>query len=273
MRTGILTCLAALVLLALTLAALLAPWFSPGDPLAMVARPLLPPFEDWARPLGTDRLGRDVLAALIHGARVSLSVALAAALAATLVGSIVGTLAGYVGGWVDILLMRLADAFRTVPNFVLALALVSVFGPSLSSFVIAIGLSSWTGPARLVRAEVLSLKSRDFVDACRVLGMPGWRIALVEVLPNAVAPAIALGAVTVASAILIETALSFLGLGDPNSASWGQMIAEGRAVMRSNWTLSAIPGVAVVAAALSVNILADALSERLAPRRAVGAGS
>jgi peptide/nickel transport system permease protein len=270
MRIGFLTLLAAVILGILAGAALFAPWILPGDPLAMVGRPLLLPFEDWTRPLGTDRLGRDVLAALIHGARVSLSVALAAALAATVVGSIVGTLAGYAGGWVDVVLMRLADAFRTVPNFVLALALVSVIGPSLSSFVLAIGLTAWTGPARLVRAEVLSLKARDFVDACRVLGMPGWRIALREVLPNAVGPAIALGAVTVASAILVETALSFLGLGDPNRASWGQMIAEGRSVLRSNWYLSAIPGLAVVAAALSVNILADALSDKLAPRKAEG---
>jgi peptide/nickel transport system permease protein len=258
------------VLLLLCLTALAAPLLAPGDPLALAGRPLLPPFTDPALPLGTDRLGRDLLAGLIHGARVSLLVGLSAATAATLLGLLVGTLSGYAGGWTDVLLMRLTDTVKTVPNFVLALALVSVIGPSLGSVILAIAVTAWPGPARVVRAEVLSLRKRDFVDACRVIGMAPWRIALIEVLPNAVAPAITLGAVTVAGAILVETALSFLGLGDPNALSWGRMIAEGQSVLRTRWHLAVLPGIAVVLTVLAVNILADALTDRLAVRPSEG---
>lgn len=247
--------------------ALTAGWLFPGDPQAIVGPARLPPFQDPAHWLGTDRLGRDVLAELFHGARVSLLVGTAAAVLAVGIGLLVGTTAGFLGGWVDEALMRLTEAVQTVPSFVLALALILVLGPSLGSIVVAIGLGAWPSPARVVRAEIMALARRDFVDAYRCMGM-GWaRIAFAKLLPNALAPVLVLATVITASAILIESALSFLGLGDPNRVSWGSMIADGRAVLRSAWTLSAIPGVAIVVAVLSVSLLGEALTAALDPRR------
>lgn len=166
------------ILALLATMALTAPLLFPGDPLAIKGAPLLPPFQDWALPLGTDRLGRDVMAELFHGARTSLAVGLAAAAAAIAVGAVIGTLAGFAGGIVDEALMRITDAFQTVPSFLLALAFVSVVGPSLAVVVIAIALSAWTGPARVARAEVLSIRERDFVAGARVIGMRPLEIAL-----------------------------------------------------------------------------------------------
>lgn len=246
--------------------ALAAPLLFPGDPLAIAGQPLLRPFQDWALPLGTDRLGRDVLAGLFHGARTSLAVGLAAAAASILVGSIVGTVAGFAGGLVDEVLMRITDAFQTVPGFLLSLALVSVIGPSLTVVVVAIALSAWTGPARIARAEVLSIRERDFVASARVIGMNPVEIAFREVLPNALPPVLALSSVIVAAAILTEAALSFLGLGDPNRVTWGGMIAEGRAVLRSAPYLSVIPGIALVLAVLGVYLAGEGVVESSAAR-------
>lgn len=246
--------------------AVAAPWLFPRDPLAITGRPLLPPFQDWALPLGTDRLGRDVLAGLFHGARTSLAVGLAATAASILVGSVVGTVAGFAGGLVDEVLMRITDAFQTVPGFLLSLALVSVVGPSLGVVVAAIALSAWTGPARIARAEVLSIRERDYVASARVIGMHPVEIAFREVLPNALPPVLALSSVIVAAAILTEAALSFLGLGDPNRVTWGGMIAEGRAVLRSAPYLSVIPGIALVLAVLGVYLAGEGVVEGTAAR-------
>lgn len=255
------------LLLPIILAALLAPLLLPGDPQAMVGPALLKPFADAAFPLGTDRLGRSVLAALLHGASASLIVAAAAATGALGLGTVIGTVAGFAGGRTDEALMRLTEAFQAVPGFILALALVSVLGPSLGSVVLAITLSSWTGPARVVRAEILSLRGRDFVDAYRVLGMRPMQIAFRQVLPNALPPVITLAAVVVAAAILVEAALSFLGLGDPNRITWGRMIAEGRAVLRTAPFLSAIPGIAIIVTVLAVNLVGEGINEALAGKR------
>ncbi|WP_269931033.1 ABC transporter permease [Aminobacter sp. HY435] len=246
--------------------ALAAPWLFPRDPLSIAGPPLLRPFQDWALPLGTDRLGRDVVAGLFHGARTSLAVGLAAAAASILVGSVVGTAAGFAGGFVDEVLMRITDAFQTVPGFLLSLALVSVIGPSLGVVVVAIALSSWTGPARIARAEVLSIRERDYVASARVIGMHPVEIALREVLPNALPPVLALSSVIVAAAILTEAALSFLGLGDPNRVTWGGMISEGRAVLRSAPFLSIIPGIALVLAVLGVYLAGEGVVESSAAR-------
>jgi peptide/nickel transport system permease protein len=258
----------AVVLLLVALAAIVAPLLFPGDPHALVGPPLTEPFVAAQYPLGTDRLGRNVFAQLVYGARVTLLVSLAATFAALTIGVLVGTLAGYLGGFVDEGLMRVTEAFQTVPGFVLALTLVSVMGASVTSIVIALAISSWTGPARLVRAEILSLRSRDFVAAYRVVGMNDLEIAFREVLPNALPPVITLAAVIVASAILIEAALSFLGLGDPNVATWGSMIAEGRAVLRSAPYLSIVPGVAVIVTVIAVNLVGEGINEALSPKRA-----
>jgi len=254
------------ILLALALTALIAPLLFPADPLSIAGPALLPPFQNSSLPLGTDRLGRDLLAELVHGARTSLLVGLAAAAASILVGSIIGTLAGFSGGLVDEILMRITDAFQTVPGFLLALAFVSVVGPSLAVVVLAIALGSWTGPARVARAEVLSIREHDYVAGARAIGMHPLKIAFREVLPNALPPVLALSSVIVAGAVLTEAALSFLGLGDPNRVTWGGMIAEGRAVLRSAPYLSIIPGIALVLTVLGVYLAGEGVVELSAKR-------
>lgn len=251
------------LLLLLALIALLAPVLSPGDPLRIAGRALVAPFTDPALPLGTDRLGRDVLAGLLHGARTSLAVGLAAAIAALALGLSVGLTAGFAGGLVDEALMRVVDAFQIVPGFLLALAFVSVMGGSMPVVVLAIALGAWSDPARLTRAQVLSAREQDYVASARVIGMHPVEIALKEILPNVLPPVLALSAVIVAAAILTEAALSFLGLGDPNMVTWGSMIAEGRNVLRSSPWLSIVPGLALVVTVIAVYLVGEGLDRAL----------
>ncbi|PZO82115.1 MAG: ABC transporter permease [Mesorhizobium amorphae] len=258
-----------LILLSLAALALFAPLLAPGDPQAIAGRPLLAPFSDASHILGTDRLGRDVLAGLIHGARASLLVGIAAAAAALALGTAIGTIAGFAGGLLDEVLMRVTDAFQTVPGFLLALAFVSVAGPSLGVVVLAIALGAWTGPARVARAEVLSLRERDFVAAARVIGMHPAEIAFRQILPLALPPVLALSSVIVAGAVLTEAALSFLGLGDPNRVTWGGMIAEGRAVLRSAPFLSIAPGIALVLTVLGVYLVGEAAADSASRRESL----
>jgi peptide/nickel transport system permease protein len=247
--------------------AIAAPIIAPGDPLDFVTTPMLPPLTDPAHPLGADQLGRDIWSMLVHGARVSIAVGLAAAAGALGIGIAVGTTAGFLGGRTDDVLMRLTEAFQTVPTFILALAIVSVLGPSTLNVAIAIAISAWPATARLVRAETLSLRRRDYVDAARMAGLHPLEIAFREVLPGALHPVIALVGVTVGAAILVESALAFLGLSDPNLVSWGGMIAEGREVIRIAPYQVLVPGIAVALAVLAVSLLGDALGARLAPHR------
>ena len=250
----------------LVLVALFAPVLSPGDPLKIAGRALIAPFTDPAFPLGTDRLGRDVLAGIVHGARTSLAVGLAAAAAALALGLCVGLAAGLAGGIVDEALMRVVDAFQIVPSFLLALAFVSVVGASVPVVVLAIALGAWADPARLTRAQVLSVRERDYVASARVIGMHPVEIALREILPNVLPPVLALSAIIVAAAILTEAALSFLGLGDPNVVTWGSMIAEGRNVLRSSPFLSILPGLALVVTVVAVYLLGEGLGKALSQR-------
>lgn len=245
------------LLVLLMLAALLSPFIYPDDPLRIAAPPLLSPFENNNFPLGTDRLGRDVLAQLFYGARTSLMIGLAASFSAILVGSLIGVAAGFSGGLIDNILMRITEAFQTVPGFLLALALVSLFGPSIPMIVMAITLSSWTQAARLVRGQVLSLRERDFVASAKVIGMHPVEIGCKQILPHALAPVFALAPVIVAGAVLTEAALSFLGLGDPNRVTWGGMISEGRTVLRSMPSLSIVPGVALVLTVIGVYLTGE----------------
>lgn len=247
-------------------AALLAPLLLPGDPLDIAGRPLTQPFANPALPLGTDRLGRSILAGLLYGARSTLATAGTVALIALALGAAVGVTAGYLGGLADEALMRVADAIQTVPAFVLALALVSVAGPSQGTVVLALAAGAWTGPARVVRAQVLSLRSRPFVEASRLFGRPPLAVAFDVVLPNALGPLIALAAVIVANAILLEAALAFLGLGDPNAASWGAMIAEGRSVLRTAPHVIVAPGLAVMVTVLAVSLLGEGISRAIETR-------
>ncbi|UWF68561.1 MULTISPECIES: ABC transporter permease [unclassified Brucella] len=258
----------AAILVLLILAALCAPLFFPGDPLSIVSTPLMQPFENGDFLFGTDRLGRDVLAELFYGARTSLLVGLAAAFAAIVLGSVIGTLAGFAGGVIDEALMRVAEAFQTVPGFLLALALVSIAGPSLPVLIAAIALSSWTQATRLTRAQVLSIRESDYVAAARVIGMHPLEIAFRQILPNALPPVLALVPVIVASAILIEAALSFLGLGDPNRVTWGGMIAEGHTVLRSAPWLSILPGAALALTVVGVYLAGEGLTEAMSRREA-----
>lgn len=254
------------VLLLLGLIALAAPLLSPGDPLAISGRALILPFSDAAHPLGTDRMGRDLVAGLIHGARTSMTVGLLVALVAVSAGMVVGTAAALAGGWTEAVLMRVVEAFQIVPGFLLALAFVSVSGPSLGAVVLAIALGAWTGPARLARSRVLALRESDFVAAARVLGVHPADIAFRQIMPLALPPVLSLTAIIVAGAILTEAALSFLGLGNPNVVTWGGMIAEGRNQLRSAAWLSVIPGLALVVTVVSTYLLGEALTDTLTRR-------
>jgi peptide/nickel transport system permease protein len=238
----------------------------PRDPLSLAGRPLQWPGQNPRLWLGTDNLGRDIAGFVFHGARVSLLIGLAATAVAVGLGIVVGSLAGFYGGWVADLLMRITEAFQTVPNFILLLVLVAVFGSELGTIVIAIGIVGWTAPCRLVRAEFLSLREREYVLAGRGLGMRDGQLIFREILPNALPPVIVYASVVMAVAILLESALAFLGLSDPNVASWGNMIGAGRSVLRSEWYVSAIPGVAILATVLAFSLVGQGLNDALNPR-------
>lgn len=255
-----------LILLAMAALALLAPVLFPGDPLDMVAPPLLWPGQDPQFPLGSDSLGRDVLAGIAHGARISLAVGAVAAVLSLLIGIVLGALGGYFGGWVDDLVVRITELFQTVPSFLLVIVVVAIGQPSVPVIVTAIGLASWPVIARLVRAEFRSLRESDFVLAARSQGFSPWRIIVQEMLPNALPPVIVTTSVLVATAILIESALSFLGMGDPNAVSWGSMIGQGRELLRTAWFLTALPGGAIVLTVLALNLLGDGLNDAFNPR-------
>ena len=248
--------------------ALAAPWLYPEDPLAMVARPFLWPGQDLDYPLGTDSLGRDVAAGIVWGARISLLVGIAAMLLGVAIGLAVGSIAGYFGGWIDEGLKRFIEIFQTVPNFVLLVVVVAIVHPSVTTIILAIALVTWPTAARLVRAEFRSLREKDFVMAARGLGYGHARIVVREILPNALPPIIVTSSVLVATAILLESALSFLGLSDPNVVSWGSMIGAARELLRTAWYLSALPGLAIVLTVLALNLLGDALNDALNPRLA-----
>ncbi len=257
-----------LVLFAVVLAmAATAGLIEPVDPLRRAGAPLTWPFQNWQTPLGTDQLGRDILAGLFHGARISLLIGVVATLISVGIGVLIGALAGYFGGWLDDLLMRITEAFQTIPNFVLLLTLVAILGSSIENIILAIGIVSWTAPARLVRAEFMSLRQREFVDAARNLGLSDAAIIFREILPNALPPVIVFASVIMALAILLESALAFLGLGDPNYASWGNMIGQGRNVLRTAWYCAMIPGIAILLTVLSFSLLGEGLNEALNPRQ------
>ena len=252
------------------LMALTAGLVEPGDPLRRAGDPLTAPFVNWATPLGTDQLGRDILSGIFYGARISLLVGVVATLLSIVIGVVIGALAGYFGGWVDDILMRITEAFQTIPNFVLLLALVAILGSKIEWITLAISIVSWTAPARMVRAEFMSLRGREFVDAARNLGVSNTAIIFREILPNALPPIVVYASVIMALSILLESALAFLGLGDPNYASWGNMIGQGRAVLRSAWYCAAIPGVAIVLTVLSFSLLGEGLNDALNPRQKKG---
>ncbi len=256
-----------LVLLLLVIAmAATADWFFPRNPLALAGRPLIWPFENPRFWLGTDNSGRDIAAQIFHGARISLLIGLVATVIAILIGIVIGAVAGYYGGVVDTILMRVTEAFQTLPNFLLLLVLVVVFGSNITTVTIAIGIVSWPAPARLTRAEFLSLRNREFVQAGRTLGLRDVRLIFGEILPNALPPVIVYASVVMAVAILLESALAFLRLSDPNVSSWGNLIGLGRDVLRVQWYVSAIPGIAILVTVLAVSLVGQGLNDALNPR-------
>ncbi|GHF39103.1 ABC transporter permease [Seohaeicola zhoushanensis] len=256
-----------LVILAVVIAtAIAAPFIFPTSPWKMVQRPFLPPLTQNGLPLGTDALGRDVLAGLAHGAYVSLLVGLVSTVVALAIGVPVGALAGYFVGRVDDALMRFTEFFQTIPSFALAIVLLAIFQPSLTFVIIAIAIVSWPPVARLVRGEVLSLRTREFVEAATLQGLGNAQIILRHILPNALPPIIVLASLMVAQAILLESSLSFLGLGDPNIMSWGYMIGAARTVIRTAWWLSFLPGMAILLTVLALNLIGEGLNDALNPR-------
>jgi peptide/nickel transport system permease protein len=256
-----------LVLLALVVAmAFSAPFVYVEDPWSMVARPLQWPGEAGGLPLGSDALGRDVAAGIFHGARVSLLIGFAATAAAVGLGTVIGALAGYYGRFIDDALMRLTEVFQTVPPFIFTIVIVTILKPRIATVVAAIALVSWPSVARLVRGEFIALRDREFVQACHAIGMGDLRIIFGQILPNALAPIIVTASIMVATAILTESALSFLGLGDPNVMTWGTMIGAGREMLRTAWYLTAIPGVAILLTVLALNLIGEGLNDALNPR-------
>ncbi|CAG9202527.1 Oligopeptide transport system permease protein AppC [Paraburkholderia tropica] len=240
------------------LIALSAPFWLPS-PWAIAADPLLAPFRQFAHPLGTDMLGRDEVVGLLWGARVSLFVGVAATVATFAVGATIGALAGWCGGWIDAVLSAVIALFQTIPQFALAVTIAAVLGASLESTVVAIAAASWPAIARLVRGEFITLSRREFVLAARVTGERPAVIVWRQILPHALGPLAVLAALMVSGAILTESALSFLGLGDASQMSWGFMIGAARTVMREAWWLSVWPGLAIVATALSINRVGEGL--------------
>lgn len=238
----------------------------PKNPLGMAGRPLQWPLSNPAFLLGTDHVGRDIAAQIFHGARVSLLIGLIATCISITTGIVVGAVSGYYGGLLDEMLMRTTEAFQILPNFLLLLVVVMVFGPSLSTVVLAIGMVSWPPVARLTRAEFMSLRNREFVQAARVMGMGDVRLIFREILPNALPPVIVYASVILAVAILQESALAFLNLSDPNVPSWGNLIGGGRGVLRAQWYVCAIPGVAILLTVLAVSLVGQGLNDALNPR-------
>lgn len=256
---------AASVLLALLLLALLGPAIAEFDPDKVGVGPAMAA-PGGAHPLGTDELGRDVLSRVVVGLRVSLAVGLGAAAIATGIGILVGGTAGFFGGRIDDALMRVTEIFQVIPRFFLAILLVAFFGTSILNILIAIAVLSWPEVARVLRAEFLSLRGRQFVDAARLAGASTPELIFAEILPNALGPVIVNATLQVGQAMLLEAGLSYLGLGDPSQVSLGLMLQQGQQIMRPAWWVMAFPGLLVFLAVLCLNVTGDGLNDVLNPR-------
>jgi len=261
-----------LVVLGVLLAALFAPLVAPFDPLEQDIGQRLrePGWQDTqgrVHPLGTDHLGRDILARIVFGSRIALVVGLAAVAISGVLGMLIGLLAGYFGGRVDDFLMRLADIQLAFPFILLAIAVIGVLGPSLQNIIIVIGVSSWVVYARVVRGEVLSIREREYVQAAIALGGQHWRVLRHHVLPNTLTPWLVVATLDMARVIVIESALSFLGLGvQPPTPTWGGMLADGRVYLSTAWWLATFPGLAILITVLGINLFGDGLRDTLDPR-------
>lgn len=261
-RTGL-----CIVFFMLTIA-LLAPWIAPYDPNAINVKKILlaPSTQHW---MGTDGLGRDVFSRMLFGAWSSIQVGFVAVGISSAIGIVLGALAGFYRGWVDTLIMRLVDIMLSIPSFFLILAVIAFLTPSIINIMIVIGLTSWMGVTRLVRAEFLSLREREFVMASRTLGAKDMRLIFTHLLPNSLTPIIVSSVLGVASAVLMESGLSFLGLGvQPPQASWGNILTDGKEYIQFAWWLSLFPGLAILVTVLGYNLLGEGLRDALDPRSA-----
>lgn len=255
-----------IIIISVFILAMLAPFIAPYDPNEINVKAILlgPSIEYW---MGTDGLGRDVLSRMLHGGRISLLVGLVAVGISTLIGIILGALAGYYRGWVDTVIMRLVDIMLSIPSFFLILAVIAFLTPSIINIMIVIGLTSWMGVTRLVRAEFLSLSEREFVLASRTLGAKDARLIFTHLLPNSLTPIIVSAVLGVAGAVLMESGLSFLGLGvQAPQASWGNILTDGKEYIQFAWWLSLFPGLAILITVLGYNLLGEGLRDALDPR-------
>lgn len=255
-----------IIIVCVFLLAMLAPIISPYDPDDINVKAILlgPSASHW---MGTDGLGRDVLSRMLHGGRISLLVGLVAVGISTAIGILLGALAGYYRGWVDTFIMRLVDVMLSIPSFFLILAVIAFLTPSIINIMIVIGLTSWMGVTRLVRAEFLSLNEREFVLASRTLGAKDGRLIFTHLLPNSLTPIIVSSVLGVAGAVLMESGLSFLGLGvQAPQASWGNILTDGKEYIQFAWWLSLFPGLAILVTVLGYNLLGEGLRDALDPR-------
>jgi len=253
------------ILLLVILVSIVGPLIYGADPFEIRAAPLTAPFTEEAW-LGTDYLGRDVLTTLIYGGRATLLVGAVAALLSVSIGITLGAMAGYYGGRVDAILMRVTEFFQVLPALLFAMVVVSLFGAKLTIVTLAIGIVSWTGTARLTRAEFMKYRDLEFVRAERAIGAGNARIIWRVILPNALPPLIVSGTLAIGAAILFEAGLSFLGLGDPNQMSWGLMIGSSRQYVLSCWWAVAFPGAAIFVTVLAVSLIGDGLNDALNPK-------
>lgn len=255
-----------IMVLALFIIAVLASFISPFNPNDIDRKHILEP-PSINHPLGTDDLGRDVLSRMIYGSQISLAVGFVAVGITTFIGMILGALSGYYGGWIDRISMRFIDIMLSIPTFFLILAVIAFIGPSIWNIMIIIGVTSWMGVARLVRAEFLSLKEREFVLAAKALGASNMRIIFKHIMVNSMAPVFVSAVLGIAGAILVESALSFLGLGvQPPRPSWGNILTLGKDNIEIAWWLSVFPGLAILVTVLSYNLLGEGLRDALDPR-------
>ena len=256
-----------LLVLCVFAVAILAPWIAPYDPAQIDIRNILVG-PNGQHLFGTDELGRDVLSRMIWGARVSLEVGFVAIGIATLIGILLGALSGYYGGYIDSAVMRAVDIMLSIPTIFLVLAVIAILEPSIFNIMVVIGLTSWMEPARLVRAEFISLKEREFVTAARALGASDGRIIFRHVLPNGLSPILVSATMGVGGAVLVESALSFLGLGvQPPTPSWGSLLSSGKDNIEIAWWLSAFPGLAILVTVLGYNLLGEGIRDALDPRQ------
>ncbi len=266
LKTNRLAVAGGIIVVALFVVAIFAPVISPYNPDSIDSRHILDS-PGISHPFGTDDLGRDVLSRMIYGSRISLAVGFVAVGISTLIGMVLGAISGYYGGWLDRIVMRFIDIMLSIPTFFLILAVIAFIGPSIWNIMIIIGLTSWMGVARLVRAEFLSLKEREFVLAARAIGAGDFRIIFRHIMINSMAPVLISAILGVAGAVLVESALSFLGLGvQPPTPSWGNILTLGKDNIEIAWWLSVFPGLAILVTVLGYNLLGEGIRDSIDPR-------